>query len=414
MFTSCLKRAAGYVSIEHSFAKETQSLSITGNFFSQVPHSFYAKRYFWKSLLMQGSEYRLKRTNLNTLLAQKIPSTFGNSLFYAGIGIVGACFLKALYDRRGESSEANLTLEERFQSACLQTVDVNKIINFQDFLDPNEGTPGGVKLHLDKIIDPGLIVSTGTERSFFDLALCDPEKCLGLVVRDINPRVKAYVDFNTLLLRIADNRFEYEELSSAANHFNERVNRIQRKLEDSPLSEPLKQYYLNNLQNFADIYFYYSLRWKKDSCFEGVYYHKDDQLFKQLQSYAKAGKIIATIGDINDLRFLSDYPIAAVDISNIPDYALMNVQGGENFHPLIIWTNAHPDKTTYHSYLHCKVSLEVKEEIDAILDALFSKCDSEWYGLNIRSLLSSDELVCYSVELLLALKKYQQSSSSSR
>ena len=84
------------------------------------------------------------------------------------------------------------------------------------FLEPNERIPVNVRPHLLKM-QRGLIVSVGTERSFFDLLLSDPNLCTGLVVRDVNPRVKAYVDFNTLLLTIATSRLDYRALIEQFN-----------------------------------------------------------------------------------------------------------------------------------------------------------------------------------------------------
>ncbi len=272
------------------------------------------------------------------------------------------------------------SLENTFEDLTMTSVNIHQKINFTDYLHPNEGTPEGIKKHLALVEDPGLIVSTGTERSFFDLALCAPQKCHGLVVRDINPRVKAYVDFNTMLLRLAEDRVEYEQLSSDICSDPEetipgglRIETIRKKLEESDIPEPVKSYYLKHLDDFATIYF---LRGKKEwrtsrfiaPFFQNVQYQKDDRLFEQLQTYAKAGKIIATMGDINDLRFLADHRVAVIDVSNIPDYILLNPQGGGFFFPLIIWTRCNSRKATYLSVKYTPVLEKTIKKIDAIIE----------------------------------------------
>jgi hypothetical protein len=116
--------------------------------------------------------------------------------------------LIALFSLSLLSNKVLATLEEKLNNLWyMERLDVDAIIPFKDYLVPNELNPYLVKLHFDLLDEAGLLVSTGTERSFIDLALC--EKCTGLVGVDINPRVKAYNDFNTLLLRLSENRKDY-------------------------------------------------------------------------------------------------------------------------------------------------------------------------------------------------------------
>jgi hypothetical protein len=117
---------------------------------------------------------------------------------------------------------------------------------------------------------PGIIVSVGTERSFFDLALSDPTICEGLVVRDIDPHVKGYVDFNVLLLRIAENREDYVQLSTPPPHCShyyfgikeannkiilEKIKKIRLITEKADIPPVIKEYYLRYLDDFGLIYF---------------------------------------------------------------------------------------------------------------------------------------------------------------
>lgn len=278
-------------------------------------------------------------------------------------------------------------LERLFLSTAFQSFDVNQQTNFAPFLFPNERNPIDIKSHLDLISAPGVLVSTGTERSFFDLALMPKEKCQGLIVRDINPKVKAYVDFNTMLLRVSRDRKEYVELSSGlleGEQIESRIEILREKIITSGIPHPIKKYYLKNLNNFAEIYFSANARrpWKDSKFFEGVKYFEDDSLFANLQRYAREGNIIATIGDINDLSFLGDLNVSVVDTSNIHEFQLMEPKGGDNFHPRVIWTNfdwqIRPSRyyfTRYYSYTHKPSFIDErkKREIDDLFKKLVEK-----------------------------------------
>lgn len=331
------------------------------------------------------------------------------------------------------------SLEERFYNSCFQAVDVNAKIDFQEYLSPNEVTPIYVKEHLDLMDERGgLIVSTGTERSFFDLALSDPNKCEGLVVRDINPRVKAYVDFNTMLLRISKDRNEYVTLSGDIQQddiatLEQRLLLIKAKiLQDDKLPPCVSQYYLANLQDFAKVYFSVSKKiWRGPHSqlqgyaarFEHVKYDQDERLFAVLQSYAKAGRIIATVGDINDLRFLEKQTVAIVDISNISQYIGIDFQGGEDFHPRVIWTLL-GNQTKYYSYVHEPMISSDREEMDSIITKLIDigVLDKEnplqrmsqdlllgemMTGAGCCSDRFSDRCIDYSKETLNRMRKFQ-------
>ena len=269
----------------------------------------------------------------------------------------------------------------------IDLVDTHASIDFQDYLEPNEGTPTNVKPHLDAGFakQQGFLVSTGTERSFFDLALSDPKKCKGLIVRDINPRVKAYVDFNTMLLRISESMEEYSLISvitpNPGQNFDkllsDRICEIEAKLiQDIRIPKPVKDYYLRNIQAFGEIYFsqntYYDRRyyWRKSRDFGGVKYFEDQELFSRLQRYARDGKIVATIGDINDLLFLEDLPISVVDVSNIPDYTIMDFKIMPGCHPTIISTNQHPVCTAFFSCVHTDLSDQEREEMAGLIKLL--------------------------------------------
>jgi hypothetical protein len=269
-----------------------------------------------------------------------------------------------------QSSSSLYGLEAELTEHAFSRVVVNQDSPFARFIRPNEGRPEGIAHHLAPMKE-GLIVSTGSERSFFDLLLADETKCEGLVVRDVNPEIKAYVDFNVLLLRICTSMEEYQSLSCEINDGQDIVARlavIKEKIKKSDMSQKAKQYYLNNLVDFGLVYLTIRKDWQKDDPFSKVWYHQDPAQFAKLQRYAKAGKIIATVGDINDLRFLEKRSIAVVDISNIHDYVFINIKGISNSNPVIIHTSVNYYQTAYTSCFFDPLSPEEELEFDALLE----------------------------------------------
>ena len=272
----------------------------------------------------------------------------------------------------------NLSLEKEFSLIAMpRCVDIYAHCPFRDYLEPNEYFPEGVKPHL-QWNKKGLLVSTGTERSFFDLLFSDETQCEGLVVCDINPRVKAYVDFNVLLLRISKTREEYLKLSTVPEDdqtLNERIKIIGTKINECPLSQKIHDYYLNNFKKFASIYLYADQFWrgKKSEYFTECRYDQYDDAFLKLQKYAQSGNIIAAIGDINDLTFLKRRHITILDTSNILAYSLLDLHGPQDFHPRIIWTNLTLYTTTYRSYIHEDLSTEEKKELNTFINEMRGK-----------------------------------------
>jgi len=118
------------------------------------------------------------------------------------LSILAAKALQASYSNANDISTCkHLSLESQLPQTKL---DIHQVVNFADYRYPNEGNITEYR-SLFQMQQPGLLVSTGTERSFFALietVLASPQGyCKGLVIRDINPKVKAYTDFNVLLLR---------------------------------------------------------------------------------------------------------------------------------------------------------------------------------------------------------------------
>jgi hypothetical protein len=134
----------------------------------------------------------------------------------------------------------------------------------------------------------------------------------------------------------------------------------------------MKQFYLENLEKILTMYLCHS-HWKDTSPgpWDEVNYtlpHNND-LFTKLQRYARAGRIITTVGSIDDLKFLERYGItvSVIDISNVQDYTILsNFDITEN--PLVIETQLVSFITRYHSTFLVNKPLtdDEREELAAI------------------------------------------------
>lgn len=288
---------------------------------------------------------------------------------------ISEIFYKSFPSSQLHKRENVRSLESNFRNATVIKVDTKAFINFRDYLTPNEGYPEAVKEHLDLIKRPGIIVSAGTERSLFDLVLSNEEMCEGLVVRDINPKVKAYVDFTAMLLRVVNDLTEFQDLSSEIKKGPLRITELRQRIEIirqklmicDDISEEMRNYYLENLENFGEIYLFQNQSWRASAQYEMVNYRINESLFQKLQRYAKSGNIIATVGEITDLNFLYDETIVIVDVSNIPDYKILDFQNDDNFNPRIIWTMQNSIRTTYFSFEFFPIERCHKQEMEQLL-----------------------------------------------
>lgn len=256
------------------------------------------------------------------------------------------------------------------EEAALSTTELSEANEFDRFLEPNEINVRDIQevLHRNMTM-PGIIVSVGTVRSFADLALA-PENCEGLVVRDVNPKVKAWVDFETMLLKISDNIEEYNTFLSfgeTANWTNPAWIRIKWKLAESPhVSDSFKKYYRQNFERLAKVY-YRAQAWRRDNLPKMVNYHRDRASFERLQRYARNGSIIATVGSIGEVGvFTERIPLALIDSSNVNAYAIIEYNCPANIP--IIYTEGFKlfHKTTETTYLvekHQPLSAEEKDNL---------------------------------------------------
>lgn len=323
-----------------------------------------------------------------------------------------------LYFQGEPEIEEPSNLEDHYADICFQDVNVYAKVNFTKFHAPNERHVLEIQPHLETS-KPGVIVSTGTERSFFDLALSaiskGGDKCTGLVVRDIDPQAIGYAHMVTMMLRLAIDVHDFESLSGPNRgaglgmlrpaQIKQKTQEIHTRLiENQDIPDKAKEFYLKHLNYFAMIYFKTSNTWRLSSkdeasqkywasqegqpslkgipskiqadSFQGVQYQKDKTLFSTLQKFAKSGNIICTIGSINDLSFLKKDPLRLVDASNIPDYIPMDLQCSEPCNPRFVWNNPEPPfaYTHYLSYDHNKerdkLSPEQKKEFDQIREQL--------------------------------------------
>jgi len=218
------------------------------------------------------------------------------------------------------------------------------------------------------------------------------------------------------LLRLSKDRQEYCCLSTppASDQEENRLRVIKEKIGQSNLPIALKSYYLRNLVNFSKIYYKYSPVWKEDGFnFGRCFYHLNDDQFLKLQRYAQAGSIICTIGNINDLEFLGPQKVAVVDVSNIPQYAMINLKGLRKSTPKIVWTYLNQLNEARTKYCSCKyepLNENETHEFDKlylIFASSFNEQSSEMEGGTFHCYCSTREVLGARSKLgLKVLKEY--------
>lgn len=258
---------------------------------------------------------------------------------------------------------------------------------FHDCLKPNEIYPIRLAEHL-QLAEKGIIVTCGTERSFFDLIHCQEDKCEALVICDINPRVKAYVDFNILLLRICDSAEDYRILS------DEYSDEIIKRLSSAPMSNQMRRYYLDNISSFASVYYSVSKEWRVSIEYYACHYHLNERQFQKLHRYAKEGKIVSTMNSINEIGFLSHKRISVVDTSNILDYSIIDLECLGPLQPRVVFTRFYPRGTIrdvrYFSHIHKSLSIEQKEQYKHLLKRVCDYTGKKDPHTAVHSLLKMD------------------------
>lgn len=283
---------------------------------------------------------------------------------------------------RIDASFRPLSLEEEFADQCFVDVDITADCGFRDWLESNEYPNSAIlqnrrlDSHLRLATPNGVLVFAGANRGNFAALLAPPGKFVGLVGRDINPRIKAYLDFNTLLLRIANNLEDYASLTEPINKFRAadflfRIHRIGERIKKINLTDKVRSYYQKNLNDFATIYLTLSHYWRNCPRFRDVQYYKNENQFLTLQQYARSGNMISTIGPINDLFFLNTRHVSVVDTSNICDYSLIELKGGPNFSPRVILTEC-GWITDYRSFVYKELTNEENLEFDQLLSIITS------------------------------------------
>ena len=129
---------------------------------------------------------------------------------------------------------------------------------------------------------------------------------------------------------------------------------------------------MQNFEAFNTIYLK-NLFWREippgpQKRFEGVEYYHEDRHFEKLQRFAKSGNIIATLGNIADLKPFHHLPVAAIDISNIQNYELVDLQWPRNVH--VIWTTHDRAETDYQSDCVGPISEESRARCKELIDIL--------------------------------------------
>jgi hypothetical protein len=192
---------------------------------------------------------------------------------------------------------------------------------------------------------PGLAVSTGAKRSFHLLNSCP--SCTGLVVCDINPLIILWIHAETMVLRLANDFEHYQHLRTLLSSDDSDALLAGKRLLDALLygaasrfPEHVCQQYSHLLRSTFFDEHYYRLGHKSFFADFAEQYDVDPTRFARVQSLAKNGHITAFVRGIEDLSFLVGRTIAAIDVSNIADYTLMNIRGlsPQAVQPWLLWT----------------------------------------------------------------------------
>lgn len=226
------------------------------------------------------------------------------------------------------------SLEEMHRPEICQQINLTQAV-LHDYLEPNECNPQDMKTHFLKVENAknGSCVTTGTERAVFDLLLGDFQYVINV---DIEPKVKAYIDFLILLVRISENREEFCSFAQATDIENLRTTVLQRILL-SDMPQFMKTYYSDNFETYSKVFYSTGKQWTNDELFKEVNYYRNDDLFAKFKKYAQEGRFISVCGDINDLKAFEN--VVAIDTSNIYFYTFIHPSlSGSSQHPLIIWT----------------------------------------------------------------------------
>jgi hypothetical protein len=265
----------------------------------------------------------------------------------------------------------SISLEKQFNSVFLQPFNPYEKCAFKDFRIPNEGSPEGVIEHHQAAVQ-GTVVIVGSERPFFTACLTDPTKCDGIIVRDIHPKIIAYVNFNILLLRLAFTREEYVNLSRPCTllSLEGRVDYIKGllKTRGRDISLAVKSFYKNHLYALAQSYLLIKKSWRTLTAqnFTACRYDLKSHLFNRVQHLAKSGNFMAIQGCITDLEFAKARKISVVDVSNVTDYIFLNFKG-LTAETRIIFTYWNQTKTQYFSYMHEELTTDEELQFDHLL-----------------------------------------------
>lgn len=301
----------------------------------------------------------------------------------------------------GNISSFSPSLESELKNEWMVDIDLDytsdfdkKLTTREEYFEPNEEHPEAVIPHL-ALAEKNIIVSTGTERSLFDLLFGEFE---GLVIRDVNPLTAAYHHFNIILLRFCS-REEYNTLSTPvfdgsaatfiptkvkANHlikqapFLERMAIISKKIENSDLADELKEFYQRNLNVCGAVYLSQDHNWRRWKSFSACQYQNNESQFLKLQKLARKGMIVPTTGDINQLQFLDPkkvpFKISVVDTSNIADYVPIDLQGLSGTSTRIITTTFSGANGVYFSCMHRPFSEQEASEFNHLFRNVLLPC----------------------------------------
>jgi hypothetical protein len=264
-----------------------------------------------------------------------------------------------------------LDLKKIYKSLNEEYKDYVPNSEWDSYLIPNELQPRDLltKLNGDKTIIPfkneGILISTGTERSLFDLLMVG-DKCTGLIIIDINPSVKYYMDWLLYCFKNAKTLKEFNTLRLNDSRVNGSEN-------DEMINQCRICYQTTNMfrKNAPD--------YITDKCFEDYRYWEKEDLFLKIKEYVEQGAIITITQSIDDLFFIElGTNIELLDSSNISQYKFLKfiLKDQKALQNVLITTNVggecHKSNTQYYLFKYTASNDTIKA-FDNIISELKQK-----------------------------------------
>ncbi len=249
-----------------------------------------------------------------------------------------------------------------FRTPPEQTINVDQLEDAR-FLAPNEVNPEHAMPILNTM-KPGTLVSVGTERGFLYAGISTHVRSLLLV--DIDPAVVMFNRINVALLKAAKNREDYLYLRlNAGKEIWQSRGILDSKSGIWEWWRKYVQYDPNSTSSNINFF----MHDKESGHFTKANYLFFDKQFARVKELADNNRISATQGDLGNPATLSSFssamgssqfPVTAVDISNVWESQYAGYKGTDRFlkslkdvidpQAIFIFTDESPNSNGYWQY----------------------------------------------------------------